>query len=123
MGDENNLSSSYSLSDILESFAPITTHSLDDPLRYFDGDYVDPFTYTGRINTGMDALSLAIVTQPLSDTANISESLTIIRNLDPSGNLISSSTLTDTGSGIMFNYDTGTYFAEIYTGTEVLVFS
>ena len=91
IGDENNLSSSYSLSDILESFAPITTHSLDDPLRYFDGDYVDPFTYTGRINTGMDALSLAIVTQPLSDTANISESLTIAQVF--SGNLISSSTL------------------------------
>ena len=123
MGDENNLSSSFSLSDILESFSPIITHSSDDPLRYFDSNYVDPFTYTGRINTGMDALSIAIVPQPLSDSANISESLTIIRNLDPSGNLISSSTLTDTGSGIMFNYDTGTYFAEIYTGTEVLVFS
>ena len=123
MGDENNLKSEFSLSDILESFSPIITHSSDDPLRYFDSNYVDPFTYTGRINTGMDALSIAIVTQPLSDSANISESLTIIRNLDPSGNLISSSTLTDTGSGIMFNYDTGTYFAEIYTGTEVLVFS
>ena len=121
MGDENNLKTGFSLDDILESFAPITTHSSDDPLRYFDGDYVDPFTYTGRINTGMDALSLAIVTQPLSDTANISESLTIIRNLDPSGNLISSSTFTDSGSGVLENYAID-YFGENYAGSTVLVF-
>jgi hypothetical protein len=122
MGDENNLKRGFSLDDILGSFAPIITHSSDDPLRYFDSNYVDPFTYTGRINTGMDALSIAIVTQPLSDSANVSESLSIIRNLDPSGNLISSSTFTDSGSGILANYAID-YFNENYAGSTVLVFN
>ena len=100
MGDENNLKTGFSLSDILESFSPIITHSSDDPLRYFDSNYVDPFTYTGSINTNLDVVTLA-----------------------SSSNLTSSSTSTDTGSGLRLDYDNATYFAEVYAGTEVLAFN
>ena len=118
----NNYQSFISVDDILESFVPIITHPSNDSLRYFDSNYVDPFTYTGRINIGMDALSFTNVSKPLSDTANISESLTVIRNLNPSGNLISSSTFTDSGSGVLVNYAID-YFGENYAGSTVLVFS
>jgi hypothetical protein len=100
VADVTGFVSGFSLVDILESFGPITTHSPGDPLRYFDGDYVDPFTYTGSINTDTDVVTFV-----------------------SSSNLTSSSTLTDTGSGLKLDYDTGTYFAEIYTGTAVLAFN
>jgi hypothetical protein len=98
--DVTGFVSGFSLVDILESFGPITTHSPGDPLRYFDSNYVDPFTYTGSINTDTDVVTFA-----------------------SSSNLTSSSTLTDTGSGLKLDYDTGTYFANIYTGTVVLAFN
>ncbi len=100
IADVTGFVSGFNLVDILESFGPIVTHIPGDPLGYFDGDYVDPFTYTGFINTNLDVVTLA-----------------------SSSNLTSSSSLTDTGSGLLLDYDTGTYFANIYAGTEVLAFN
>ena len=98
--DVTGFVSGYNLSDVLESFGPIITHPIGDPTRYFDGDYVDPFTYTGFINTNLDVVTLA-----------------------SSSNLTSSSTSTDTGRGLRLDYDNATYFAEVYAGTEVLAFN
>ena len=100
MADTTGFVSGYNFSDVLESFGPIITHAPGDPTRYFDGDYVDPFTYTGFINTGNDALTFV-----------------------SSSNLTSSSTSTDTGSGLKLDYENATYFAEVYAGTEVLAFN
>ena len=100
IADTTGFVSGYNLSDILESFGPIITHPSGDPTRYFDGDYVDPFTYTGFINTNLDVVTLA-----------------------SSSNLTSSSTSTDTGRGLRLDYDNATYFAEVYAGTEVLAFN
>ena len=100
MADVNGLVGGFNLDDVLESFGPITTHAPGDPLRYFDSNYVDPFTYTGSINNNLDELTF-----------------------NNSSNLTSSSALTDAGSGIKLDYDTGTYFANIYAGSVVLSFN
>jgi hypothetical protein len=100
IADVTGYVSGYNLSDVLESFGPIITHPPGDPTRYFDGDYVDPYNYTGFLNLGNDELSFV-----------------------SSSNLTSSSTSTDTGSGLRLDYDNATYFAEIYAGTEVLAFN
>ena len=48
-----------------ESFSLISIHSITDPTRYFDSDYVTPFTYTGNL------LSSSTTTSQVTTSATI----------------------------------------------------
>ena len=93
-------------------------HLITDVNRYFEGEYVDPFDYTGvePVDGGIIDGGTVYVTESFSDVFN--------KLIDNTDNTV---TLTESGNGILLNY-TDTigalgYFSEYYVGEEVLTIS
>ena len=93
-------------------------HFITDVNRYFEGDYVDPFEYTGieLVDSGIIDGGTVFVTESFSDVFN--------KLIDNTDSIVS---FTESGSGALLNYTDAVgpsgYFFEYYVGEEVITIS